>query len=76
MKGYAGVAGEYLGSKRRRRTYVCQRNASGSRQTGFDPEISEWGNPFSGNTNDFALSKVGAIERTQGSETSQYLKEK
>ena len=47
------------------------RYASGSRQQGFDPRISEWGNP----------PAVMGRHRlwaggTQGSETSQYLQER
>ncbi len=51
--------GEYLGSKRRRRTCISQRNASGSRQIDFDPEVSEWGNLASGDISNYVLSKVG-----------------
>ncbi len=47
-----------------------QRNASGRRFVAFDPEVSEWGNPASNGH----LSFLGE-ERTQGSETSQYLEE-
>ena len=54
------------------------RKAPGSRQTGFDPEMSEWGNPSSlGNqmavpTDEFIVR----MEPTQGTETSQYLEER
>lgn len=46
------------------------RKATGSRQTGFDPWVSEWGNPFSGDTKDSTLSEVGVRRRTQRIETS------
>ena len=50
---------------------VRLRYASGSRQQGFDPRISEWGNP---------PLVVGrhrfCAGGTQGSETSQYLQER
>ena len=52
-----------------------QRNASGSRQTGFDPEVSEWGNPTAGNSSDYVVSKVATSELTEGTETSKYLEE-
>ena len=51
------------------------RKASGSRQTDFDPEMSEWGNP--------AIIRwlscteyIGARRRTRGTETSKYPEEK
>ena len=48
-----------------------QRYASGSRRAGFDPRISEWGNP---------PALMGRYQfrlgGTQGSETSQYLQER
>ena len=47
------------------------RYASGSRQQGFDPRISEWGNPPA----DMGRHPVRA-GGTQGSETSQYLQER
>ena len=46
------------------------RYASGSRQQGFDPRISEWGNPPAV----MGRHRVRA-GGTQGSETSQYLQE-
>ena len=48
-----------------------QRYAPGSRQPGFDPGVSEWGNPA-------ALMGCHRIRAggTQGSETSQYLQER
>jgi hypothetical protein len=67
---------EYLGSKRRRRTCIRQRYASGSRQIGIDPVISEWGNLHSmKECETLWVSKV-AHEQTQGTETSKYLQEK
>lgn len=47
-----------------------QRNASGRRFVVFDPEVSEWGNPASN-----GYLSIVSEERTQGSETSQYLEE-
>ena len=47
------------------------RYASGSRQQGFDPRISEWGNPPTV-MGRYRLRPGG----TQGSETSQYLQER
>ena len=47
------------------------RYASGSRQQGFDPRISEWGNPPAV----MGRHRVRA-GGTQGSETSQYLQER
>ena len=37
--------------------------------------MSEWGNPAVRNSCYFVLSKVGTIERTEGTETSKYLEE-
>ncbi len=51
---------------------VNLRNASGSRFTGFDPEVSEWGNPA---INLVIFLFIGK-ELTWGSETSQYPEEK
>eukprot|EP01022_Parablepharisma_sp_SALTPOND_P019725 TRINITY_DN340_c21_g1_i3.p4 TRINITY_DN340_c21_g1~~TRINITY_DN340_c21_g1_i3.p4 ORF type:complete len:143 (-),score=2.03 TRINITY_DN340_c21_g1_i3:110-538(-) len=52
------------------------RQASGSRQAGFEPRISEWGNP-AGVISGYPLAEcIGLRKRTQGSETSQYLEEK
>ena len=45
------------------------RKVSARCQPTFDPEISEWGNPL-----DFVENRC-IPERTQGSETSQYLEE-
>lgn len=49
------------------------RKASGRRFVACDPEISEWGNPPSLTWNPRGNARA---KRTQGSETSQYLKEK
>ena len=43
---------------------------------GFDPEISEWGNPLVGDCENPSVSKVAGEERTEGTETSKYLEEK
>ena len=51
------------------------RKASGSCQTSFDPGVSEWGNP-TGVMSSYSFAEyIGKRERTQGSETSQYLEE-
>ena len=48
------------------------RKASGSPQTGFDPEMSEWGNPPAR----VSLTEyIGQWRRTEGTETSKYLEE-
>jgi hypothetical protein len=52
------------------------RYASGSRQTGFDPEISEWGNPAGVMPGHPLAECIGLRKRTRGSETSQYPEEK
>ena len=49
------------------------RKASGSWQTSFDPEMSEWGNPPA---RVLPPEYIGRVKRTQGTETSKYLKEK
>ena len=41
QRAYGGC----LGSQRRRRTWIAA-ISSGEPLTGFDPEISEWGNPM------------------------------
>lgn len=46
-----------------------------SRQTGFDPSVSEWGNP-AGVMSGYPLAEyIGLGRLTRGSETSQYPKE-
>ena len=49
-----------------------QRYASGSRRAGFDPRVSEWGDPAAVMGCHRTLGAGG----TQGSETSQYLQER
>ena len=51
------------------------RYASGSRQTGYDPGISEWGNPARVMSSHPIAEYIGFWKRTRGSETSQYPKE-
>ena len=51
------------------------RYVSGSRQTGDDPEISECGNAAGLNTPSPHGECIAVEERTQGTETSKYLKE-
>ena len=41
-----------------------------------ESEMSEWGNPAYRNICYSVLSKVGTVERTEGTETSKYLEEK
>ena len=53
-----------------------QRNSPVSRQAGFDPEVSEWGNPAGVISRHPLTEFIGLRKRTQGSETSQYLKER
>ena len=48
------------------------RTASGSPQTGFDPEMSEWGNPPARVSR---TEYIGAWKRTRGTETSKYPEE-
>ena len=52
------------------------RKASGSRQTGYDPEMSEWGNPPGVMSRDPVAEFIGFGRRTRGSETSQYPEER
>ena len=52
------------------------RYASGSRLTGCDPRISEWGDPARVNVVSPAPEYIGCVEVTRGSETSQYPQEK
>ena len=51
------------------------RKTSGSRQTGYDPGVSEWGNPAGVMSSHLLAEFIGLEKRTQGSETSQYLQE-
>ena len=52
------------------------RYASASRQTGFDPRISEWGNPAGVMSGQPLAEHIGLGWRTRGSETSQYPEER
>ena len=51
------------------------RKASGSRQTDFDPEMSEWENPPSISWVSYT-EYIGVVRRTWGTETSKYPEEK
>ena len=51
------------------------RKASGSRQTDFDPEMSEWENPASVSWLSYT-EYIGVERRTWGTETSKYPEEK
>ena len=65
--------GGCLGGQRRRRTWTAAKS-SGEPLTGFDPEISEWGNP----RRDYLPAHGEYIAMTppsQGTETSKYLDE-
>jgi hypothetical protein len=66
--------GGCLGDQRRRRTWTAAKS-SGEPLTGFDPEISEWGNP----RRDYLPSHteyIGVRKPSQGTETSKYLDER
>ena len=52
------------------------RKASGSRQTDFDPEMSEWGNPPLVMECVPPPEHIGRLEGTGGIETSQYPEER
>ena len=43
---------------------------------GFDPEVSEWGNPAGVMPSHSRLNQIGRAEGTRGSETSKYPEEK
>ena len=65
--------GGCLGDQRRRRTWTAAKS-SGEPLTGFDPEISEWGNP----RRDYLPARSESIatwQPSQGTETSKYLDE-
>ena len=67
------VYGECPGISRRRRTWLAAISL-GEPQAGFDPRMSEWGNP--GDECRLSSSEyIGREKPTQGSETSQYLQE-
>ena len=66
--------GGCLGDQRRRRTWTAAKS-SGEPLTGFDPEISEWGNP----RRDYLPARgeyITTRQPSQGTETSKYLDEK
>ena len=66
--------GGCLGDQRRRRTWTAAKS-SGEPLTGFDPEISEWGNPrrdYLPAGDEFIVVR----QPSQGTETSKYLDEK
>jgi hypothetical protein len=54
---------------------ACLRKTPGSRQAGFDPEVSESGNR-AGAIPSPSTEFIGGVEQTWGSETSQYPEEK
>jgi hypothetical protein len=65
--------GGCLGDQRRRRTWTAAKS-SGEPLTGFDPEISEWGNP----RRDYLPvggEFIAVRQPSQGTETSKYLDE-
>ena len=66
--------GGCLGDQRRRRTWTAA-ISFGEPLTGFDPKISEWGNPC----RDYRPAcgeYIAIMQQTQGTETSKYLEEK
>src|SRR5512138_2245218 len=66
--------GGCLGSQRRRRTWTAAKSF-GEPLTGFDPEISEWGNP----RRDYLPASgeyIAVWQPSQGTETSKYLDER
>ena len=66
--------GGCLGDQRRRRTWTAAKSF-GEPLTGFDPEISEWGNP----RRDYLPANGESIavrQPSQGTETSKYLDER
>ena len=67
--------GGCLGFGKRRRTWQAA-ISFGEAQTAFDPEISEWGNPAGVIPCHRRLNQIGRLERTRGTETSQYPQEK
>ncbi len=52
------------------------RKASGRSLTFYDPGMSEWGNPAEVRLCHQRNEYIVSLKRTQGSETSQYLKER
>ena len=66
--------GGCLGDQRRRRTWTAA-ISFGEPLAGFDPKISEWGNP----RRDYLPAHgeyIAVLQPTQGTETSKYLEEK
>ena len=66
--------GGCLGDQRRRRTWIAAKS-SGEPLTGFDPEMSEWGNP----RRDYLPAGgeyIATRQPSQGTETSKYLDER
>ena len=64
-----------LGIRRRRRTRKTA-TILGEPSTGFDPGVSEWGNPAPLVGCDRRMNKIVRRGHTRGSETSQYPQEK
>jgi hypothetical protein len=65
--------GGCLGDRRRRRTWTAA-ISFGEPLAGFDPEISEWGNP----SRDYLPAhgeSIAMMQRTRGTETSKYPEE-
>ena len=52
-----------------------RRKATGSRQTGPDPWMSEWGNPACRNAGHHLAEYIGLVKRTRRTETSKYPEE-
>ena len=63
-----------LGIGRRRRTRKTA-TSSGEPSTGFDPEVSEWGNPAAFTGGRRRMNQIVLRGHTRGSETSQYPEE-
>src|SRR5215470_20212853 len=66
--------GGCLGRSRRRRTWQAAISL-GEPQTGFDPGISEWGNPVGVNALPSRSEFIAPTKLTGGSEPSQYPQE-
>ena len=64
-----------LGIRRLRRTRKTA-TSSGEPSTGFDPEVSEWGNPAAFTGRHPGMNQIVPGSYTRGSETSQYPEEK
>ena len=52
------------------------RKATGSRQTGLEPWMSEWGNPAERNFGHYYAEYIGIVKQTRRTETSKYPEEK